>query len=116
MTVSPEENSYEVMLYNSDGATRFWIDLSSFHTWWMSVDPSIATLYLFTEMVGGVAFEAYNNGGALADPAQSPSNSLILHSAGARYPTGMAGFWAQTSDAGNVTILGCKRGVKPDGN
>jgi hypothetical protein len=115
MSVSPEENSYEVMLYNSDGATRFWIDLSSFHTWWISVAPNIGALYLYTEMVGGVGFSVWNNGATLADP-QSPSNAVMLHSAGSRYPTGMAGFWALTSDAGNITILGCKKGVKPDGN
>ena len=116
MTVSPEANSYEVLLYNSDATNRFWIDLSSFHEWWISVDPNVSALYLYTQKVGGVAFLAYNNGGSLTDPAQSPSNSLILHSAGSRYPTGMAGFWALTATGGNVTILGCKRGVKPDGN
>lgn len=114
MSVSPEENSYETMLYGSDGSTRFWIDLSSYHTWWISLSPNIGSIAFYTEMVGGVGFVAYNNAAGAADPL-SAVNSLILHSAGSRYPTGMAGFWAVTSDAGNVYLLGCKRGVKPDG-
>lgn len=94
-----ENNSIEIFSYESDGSSRFYVDLSNYYEWWINFDAAQTQVNIYNQELGGQVFALAGQAGELG----------ILHSTGASLPTGYASLWIQPTQAGLIMVMGIRR-------
>ena len=107
MATSPEANSFEISTYAITAGTRQWVELSNYHSFWITCGSSITDIKLYLDEWDALYFPI--NNGAVSGVSPPNSNSAMFHSEGARWITGQAGFWVDVDASGYVHVMGIRR-------